>query len=337
MKPAERGRLARRRSSSTARRCSPAAAGSGESEIRRWIIENDWLEAVVALPDQLFYNTGISTYVWIVTNRKAPERRGKVQLVDAREFFVKMRKSLGEKRKEISADADRRDHPPLRRLRRGRARSRSSRTRRSASCGSPSSGRCGCAGRSPTTRSPRSSRPRPIAEAARAMSRHAVRELLRGASRRRSSRPSRSSSRLADRRLTGLGLASPAQKAVWAALAVRDPERSGHHRPQGQSRARSRPSRQRERPAARGAGDVRGGPDGAARDARVPHRGRRLHARRGAAVRARRLGRPRQDQDRLRDPAHPALLQVRAAAAAGGDRRRDQGAREARSSDCSAR
>jgi type I restriction enzyme M protein len=78
------------------------AAGSGESEIRRWIIESDWLEAVIALPDQLFYNTGISTYFWIVTNRKSPERRGKVQLVDAREFFVKMRKSLGNKRNEIS-------------------------------------------------------------------------------------------------------------------------------------------------------------------------------------------------------------------------------------------
>ena len=77
-------------------------AGSGESEIRRWIIENDWLEAVVALPDQLFYNTGISTYFWVVTNRKTPERRGKVQLIDARESFTKMRKSLGEKRKEIS-------------------------------------------------------------------------------------------------------------------------------------------------------------------------------------------------------------------------------------------
>ena len=78
------------------------AAGSGESEIRRWIIENDWLEAVVALPDQLFYNTGISTYFWIVSNRKAPERRGKVQLVDARGYWEKMRKSLGEKRKRIS-------------------------------------------------------------------------------------------------------------------------------------------------------------------------------------------------------------------------------------------
>ena len=78
------------------------AAGSGESEIRRWIIENDWLEAIVALPDQIFYNTSISTYFWIVTNRKSQERRGKVQLIDAREYFVKMRKSLGEKRKEFS-------------------------------------------------------------------------------------------------------------------------------------------------------------------------------------------------------------------------------------------
>ena len=83
------------------------AAGSGESEIRRWIIENDWLEAVVALPDQLFYNTGISTYFWIITNRKSPQRKGKVQLIDARDMFTKMRKSLGEKRKEVSqADID---------------------------------------------------------------------------------------------------------------------------------------------------------------------------------------------------------------------------------------
>jgi type I restriction enzyme M protein len=79
-------------------------AGSGESEIRRWIIENDWLEGIVALPEQLFYNTGISTYFWIITNRKRPERRGKVQLVDARASFVKMRKSLGEKRKQISPE-----------------------------------------------------------------------------------------------------------------------------------------------------------------------------------------------------------------------------------------
>lgn len=77
-------------------------AGSGESEIRRWIIENDWLESIVALPDQLFYNTGIFTYIWIVTNRKTRERRGKVQLINAVDFYRKMRKSLNNKRNEIS-------------------------------------------------------------------------------------------------------------------------------------------------------------------------------------------------------------------------------------------
>lgn len=77
-------------------------AGSGESEIRRWIIENDWLEAIVGLPDQLFYNTGIFTYIWIVTNRKAPERKGKVQLINAVSLFEKMRKSLGNKRNYIT-------------------------------------------------------------------------------------------------------------------------------------------------------------------------------------------------------------------------------------------
>jgi type I restriction enzyme M protein len=80
-------------------------AGSGESEIRRWIIENDWLEAIVAMPDQLFYNTGISTYIWILTNRKEKQRKGKIRLIDAREFYEKMRKSLGNKRNFIgSAD-----------------------------------------------------------------------------------------------------------------------------------------------------------------------------------------------------------------------------------------
>jgi type I restriction enzyme M protein len=76
-------------------------AGSGESNIRRWIIENDWLEAVVGLPDQLFYNTGISTYIWIVTNRKSDKRKGKVQLINASDFAWKMKKSLGDKRKKI--------------------------------------------------------------------------------------------------------------------------------------------------------------------------------------------------------------------------------------------
>jgi type I restriction enzyme M protein len=78
-------------------------AGSGESEIRRWILENDWVEAIVALPTDLFYNTGIQTYVWLLTNRKEAKRRGKVQLIDAsgERFWKPMRKNLGSKRREI--------------------------------------------------------------------------------------------------------------------------------------------------------------------------------------------------------------------------------------------
>lgn len=76
-------------------------AGGGESEIRKWIIENDWLEAIVALPEQMFYNTGIGTYIWIVTNRKAKERKGKIQLVDARETWIPMDRSQGDKRRKI--------------------------------------------------------------------------------------------------------------------------------------------------------------------------------------------------------------------------------------------
>jgi len=74
-------------------------SGSGESEIRRWIIENDWLECVVGLPDQMFFNTGISTYIWIVTNKKSDKRKGKVQLIDGSSFYRTMKKSLGSKRK----------------------------------------------------------------------------------------------------------------------------------------------------------------------------------------------------------------------------------------------
>jgi type I restriction enzyme M protein len=82
-------------------------AASGESEIRRWVLENDWVEAIVALPTDLFYNTGISTYVWLLTNRKAKVRRGKVQLIDAsgERFWKSMRKSLGSKRREIPPEA----------------------------------------------------------------------------------------------------------------------------------------------------------------------------------------------------------------------------------------
>lgn len=80
-------------------------AGSGESNIRKWIFENDYLEALIALPDQLFFNTGIGTYVWILTNEKTPQRQGKVQLIDAREEFTGMRKSLGNKRHMIPEES----------------------------------------------------------------------------------------------------------------------------------------------------------------------------------------------------------------------------------------
>ena len=84
------------------------AGSGGESEIRRHIMENDLLEALIALPEQLFYNTGIATYVWVLSNRKAPERKGKVQLVDATTFWKPMRRSLGDKRREIPPGESRR-------------------------------------------------------------------------------------------------------------------------------------------------------------------------------------------------------------------------------------
>ena len=79
-------------------------AGSGESNIRRWVIENDWLEAIIALPPSIFYNTGIATYIWVLSNRKAPERRGKVHLIDATGWFKPLRKNLGKKNCELGPD-----------------------------------------------------------------------------------------------------------------------------------------------------------------------------------------------------------------------------------------
>jgi len=77
--------------------------GQGESNIRPWIIENDWLEAIIALPENMFYNTGIATYIWVLTNRKREERRGKVQLIDACEWFVLLCRNLGKKNCEFAA------------------------------------------------------------------------------------------------------------------------------------------------------------------------------------------------------------------------------------------
>ena len=80
------------------------SAGSGPSEIRRWVLENDYLEAIIALPTNMFYNTGIATYVWVLTNRKSEERKGKVQLIDASEVYHKLRKNLGDKNKKLSEE-----------------------------------------------------------------------------------------------------------------------------------------------------------------------------------------------------------------------------------------
>jgi len=80
-------------------------AGSGESEIRRWIIEHDWLEAIVALPEQMFYNTGIGTFIWVLSNRKESHRKGKIQLIDARDRWTQMKRSLGNKRRYLEQDA----------------------------------------------------------------------------------------------------------------------------------------------------------------------------------------------------------------------------------------
>lgn len=80
------------------------AAGSGPSEIRRWVLENDYLEALIALPTNMFYNTGIATYIWVLSNRKAADRKGKVQLIDASDIFHKLRKNLGDKNKEMTTE-----------------------------------------------------------------------------------------------------------------------------------------------------------------------------------------------------------------------------------------
>jgi type I restriction enzyme M protein len=79
-------------------------AGAGESEIRGWVLKNDLLEAIIALPNDIFFNTGISTYIWIITNRKSPARKGKVQLVDGSGLYAKRRKSLGSKRNELEEE-----------------------------------------------------------------------------------------------------------------------------------------------------------------------------------------------------------------------------------------
>ena len=99
---ARRWMVAAGSASSSMARVFTGGAGSGESEIRRYVLENDLVEAIIGLPTDMFYNTGISTYVWILSNKKPEDRKGWVQLIDASSFWQKMRKSLGSKRKELS-------------------------------------------------------------------------------------------------------------------------------------------------------------------------------------------------------------------------------------------
>ena len=218
-------------SSCPARPLFSGQAGSGESEIRRWILENDWLEGIVALPDQMFYNTGISTYVWILTNRKAAERRA------ARSSSSTPATSAPRCASPSATSA--RSSPPTRSTRspgstagaRGEfaddaAGEGARRTRPSASSGSPSNARCAAAGRSPPRPSPMSRTPRTPAR--RAALRH--REGPAGR------RP------WADHR---------AEEGVRQGLRRRRPRRAHRHRTRRQGRARPRPARPGERAPAR--------------------------------------------------------------------------------------
>ena len=139
-------------------------AGQGESNIRRWIIENDWLEAIVALPLNMFYNTGIATYIWVLSNRKPEHRRGRVQLIDATQWSRPLRKNLGSKNCELSDEDFRRICDAFLAFEETEQSEKSSPTRPSAIGRSASSVRCGSkastpAGPTPPRRSRRSRRP----------------------------------------------------------------------------------------------------------------------------------------------------------------------------------
>ena len=307
------------------------AAGSGESEIRRWIIENDWLEAMVALPDQLFYNTGISTYFWIVTNRKSPNRKGKVQLIDARDSFTKMRKSLGEKRKQVS-DAQ---IAEIVRLYGNFDQQPSDRDDEARVKIFPNE----------SLRLPPHHRRTPTATAlgdhrrvrGRAAGRQEARQARRAAARgigRRDPRRHRCALPVRGRRAWRDAGADGAGRREGQADRERHPRRPGRprprrrpdHRQEGQPRTRLRPARQRERPPPARPGALRTRPHRPPRHRHLRQGRRAVRRAGGPPLRPRRLGRPHQDQDRLRDPPHEALLRLHATEAAGRDRRRDQAA-----------
>ena len=278
------------------------AAGSGESEIRRWIIENDWLEALVAPPDQLFYNTGISTYFWVLTNRKRSERRGKVQLIDAREQWVKMRKSLGDKRKEISAEGI----AEITRLYADFTEGERVKILSNESFGFQRI----------TVERPLRLRWEVTAETAESLA--TTKQWTKLTSDQQHDLSARLSELVGistserSTMATKLGpIPKAIEKQVWDVLAVADPEAPIVTNRKGDPEPGPRSPGQRERSPTTHPGHLGGGPHRAPGERRVPKRRRGLHGRRGAAVCFRRLGGPRQDQDRLRDPPHPPLLQVR--------------------------
>ena len=247
------------------------AAGSGESEIRRWIIESDMLEAVVALPDQLFYNTGISTYFWVVTNRKAPRRRGRVQLIDARDSFTKTRKSLGQKRKETSAEQIADITRPLRGLRRwspGQDLPQRGIRVPAHHRGATSATALGDHRRHPRRRRVRQESGRARCAEARRPARIAQelhsqpvhhREVIQGSSARNA-------------RISGRRCACRARQSRDRRLGGARPQGPRYHRPGRQPQTRSRPARQRERTAARVERRLRARPHRPTRSHRVPHR-----------------------------------------------------------------
>ncbi len=321
-------------------------AGSGESNIRQWIIENDWLEAVVALPDQLFYNTGISTYIWVLTNRKERSRKGKIQLIDARAFFVKMKKSLGNKRNKIG-DKDEGEPDQIGDIARIHGSFRDGETRSFTEEDSIT--------KAPVQRERVVSKvfdnadfgfhkitvERPLRlnfqaspeRIARLEDESTFKNLATSS---KKSEKARLEEIEAGRRRQDeiRALLASFARAAWRhsykdrevfladlheldrAQGVRLSVCGEESRPRGPGRARrdggDLPGQRRQSRARRGAAGYR------KRAAQGEHR--RVLQARGTAARARRMDRREQDQGRLRDPAQPPLLSVRAAAAAGGDR-----------------
>ena len=323
-------------------------AGSGPSNIRRWIIENDWLDAIVALPDQLFYNTGIFTYVWLVTNRKAPERAGRVQLIDGTRFFRKMKKSLNNKRNEITEEQ-------IRHLTRVYGNFQDGET-------APDGVEFSIDGEAEprvisrifdnrefgflkvTVERPlRMSFEASPNRIARLDDQTAFANLA--VSKKRKDKPGRHPHPARDAGRQG-SVPGPRQarcrshqgREAGRHQAPR-PDQEGHlrrprraraggrdlPRQEGPPGARQRAARYREHPAAAGhdaaaAHGVRAGQAQRGAGQGVQGHHRRLHAARGPAACARCLGGLREDQGRLRDPHQPPLLRLQAAAAAGGDR-----------------